>query len=268
MTEERREWLSTGQAARFCSVRPDTILKWIKRGRLRAERTPGGHYRIRRGELEPHILTPAGKADRTGAESYPAQLLRCWEYLGSGSDGPTDECRQCIVYRSRASLCFQMVELAREMGHGQRHCRDTCEDCSYYQRVRGMATGVLIVTSDIQARDRLEADEHPDLRLQFATTGYTASAVIHDFRPAFVIVDCALLKGEDAGLIDRLSEDPRLPGVRIVLAVGKGRAARVRASIKRETVVGVLEKPLRSDQIASVIEAFPVETQLVDGAGA
>ena len=55
---EEGQWLTTGQAAKYCSVKPDTVLKWIKRGRLTAERTPGGHYRIRPKDLEPLILTP------------------------------------------------------------------------------------------------------------------------------------------------------------------------------------------------------------------
>ena len=43
---------TTGQAARLCSVTPDTVLKWIKAGRIEAQRTAGGHYRISPQELE------------------------------------------------------------------------------------------------------------------------------------------------------------------------------------------------------------------------
>jgi excisionase family DNA binding protein len=41
MSSDQRNLLSTGRAAELCSVTPDTILKWIKRGRLSGVRTAG-----------------------------------------------------------------------------------------------------------------------------------------------------------------------------------------------------------------------------------
>ncbi len=38
--------LTTGQAARYCHVSQATIINWIKKGKLKAYATPGGHYRI------------------------------------------------------------------------------------------------------------------------------------------------------------------------------------------------------------------------------
>jgi excisionase family DNA binding protein len=38
--------LTTGQAARYCLVSPDTIVKWIKAENLPAQRTIGGQFRI------------------------------------------------------------------------------------------------------------------------------------------------------------------------------------------------------------------------------
>ena len=38
--------ISTGKAAKMLSVTPDAVLKWIKKGKIPARRTPGGHYRI------------------------------------------------------------------------------------------------------------------------------------------------------------------------------------------------------------------------------
>ena len=43
--------LTTGKAARMCSVKPDTVLKWIKKGVLPATRTMGGHYRVEEQDL-------------------------------------------------------------------------------------------------------------------------------------------------------------------------------------------------------------------------
>ncbi|MHC4472932.1 MAG: helix-turn-helix domain-containing protein [Planctomycetota bacterium] len=264
MLSEPQEWLSTGQAAKFCSVKPDTILKWIKRGKLNARRTAGGHYRIQRRELEPLILTPPG-ASEAQPRASPGQPLRCWEYLGGGN--APDKCMECIVYRSRAAWCFQMVELARELGHSRNFCAESCEDCTYYQRVRGLPTAVLVVTADPALRDRLALEESEGLRVRFAESGYEASAIIHDFRPAFVVIDHDLLRGPEEGLLDRLAGDPRVPGVRVVLAAGKGRAARVRAAVRNDAVVGVVEKPLEAGRLASVIDAFPVEVSALDEGG-
>ena len=53
-TTRRRERplaYSTGQAARYCFVTSDTILNWIHKGSLQAQRTAGGQYRIRREDL-------------------------------------------------------------------------------------------------------------------------------------------------------------------------------------------------------------------------
>jgi excisionase family DNA binding protein len=45
--------LTTGQAARYCCVSQATIINWIKKGKLEAYATPGGHYRI----LLPNFLS-------------------------------------------------------------------------------------------------------------------------------------------------------------------------------------------------------------------
>jgi excisionase family DNA binding protein len=45
------EWFTTGQIAKHCHVTPETVANWIKKGRLKAGTTPGGHYRVFREEL-------------------------------------------------------------------------------------------------------------------------------------------------------------------------------------------------------------------------
>lgn len=42
----QNETLTTGQAARYCHVSQATIINWIKKGKLEAYATPGGHHRI------------------------------------------------------------------------------------------------------------------------------------------------------------------------------------------------------------------------------
>lgn len=52
MTGKVPDVFSTHSAARFCRVTPMTIIRWIEEGRIRAYRTPGGHRRIMRADLE------------------------------------------------------------------------------------------------------------------------------------------------------------------------------------------------------------------------
>jgi excisionase family DNA binding protein len=44
--DKRPELLSTGEAARACGVSTQTIVNWIRQGRLRAATTGGGRFRV------------------------------------------------------------------------------------------------------------------------------------------------------------------------------------------------------------------------------
>ena len=78
MPEDKSNLLTTGQAAKLCSVTPDTILKWLKRGRLNGVRTAGGHYRIeRRASAGPDLaevrvtVRPLGRPAGSGETAEP-----------------------------------------------------------------------------------------------------------------------------------------------------------------------------------------------------
>ncbi len=47
-----KEILSTFEAARYCQVHPGTIKNWIKNENLKAFKTPGGHRRIYKRDLD------------------------------------------------------------------------------------------------------------------------------------------------------------------------------------------------------------------------
>jgi excisionase family DNA binding protein len=46
------EWVSLGEAAEIIGVHPATIRNWTERGELPFRRTPGGHRRFRRADLQ------------------------------------------------------------------------------------------------------------------------------------------------------------------------------------------------------------------------
>lgn len=56
MAKKIPDVFSTHSAARFCRVTPMTIIRWIEEGRIQAYKTPGGHRRIMRADLEDFCL--------------------------------------------------------------------------------------------------------------------------------------------------------------------------------------------------------------------
>jgi len=51
-----KEMLTVGQAAAYCGLSRKTLFRRVKSGEIRASRTPGGHYRILKKDLESFIL--------------------------------------------------------------------------------------------------------------------------------------------------------------------------------------------------------------------
>ena len=259
MRADKPNLLTTGQAAKICSVTPDTILKWIRKGMLNGVRTAGGHYRVQRQDIDPLLVSPRPTESRhRQLRGQHPQGLRCWEYL-SHRDAIKDDCRQCVVYRARATRCFLMAGLQAEIGHARRFCRGSCEDCVYYRRVKGLATNVLVITSDDELIGRLSAEENESIRVRFAQNAYEASAIIHDFRPDFAVIDVESIPAGDTELLDSLAADSRVPGLKVTLVVPPGTTGRKRARPKNDLVVNVLEKPFGSRRIAAVINNFPVD---------
>ncbi|MCZ7540700.1 MAG: helix-turn-helix domain-containing protein [Anaerolineae bacterium] len=50
--DQPSEWVSLGEAAQIIGVHPATIRNWAEQGELPYRRTPGGHRRFRRADLE------------------------------------------------------------------------------------------------------------------------------------------------------------------------------------------------------------------------
>ncbi|MFH1726509.1 MAG: hypothetical protein ABII00_18010 [Elusimicrobiota bacterium] len=183
--------------------------------------------------------------------------LRCWEYLAEGGV-VREACKTCVVYRVRAARCFQMAEMGPGLGHAKRFCRSSCEECVYYRRVHGLDTNVLVVTPDEDLIKRLKAQERKGMALRFARNGYEASTVVQAFLPAFAVVDQRVIEAGGEGLLDCLSGDERLPGLKIIVAAVKD--APGPEAWDGRSVAGVVEKPFGVDEIASVIGSFPVES--------
>jgi excisionase family DNA binding protein len=251
-------------------VTPDTVLKWIKKGRLAATRTAGGHYRVALPDLEP-FLAGFGQRGPDLAEAQPfpaiasqdgtnetAEEVPCWEFLSENGD-VREGCRQCVVYRVRATRCFLMAGLDSDVGHAHQFCEGSCEDCVYYRRIQGMSTQVLFISSDEELVGRIGHFEEGTIALRFARNGYEASALIQDFRPEIAIIDLEGLPDQGFGLLDSIAADPRIPHVRVILVIPPESMGRMLQRPRHRLVVSMLEKPQVCDGIEEVVKGSLVE---------
>lgn len=246
--------LTTGKAAQLCSVQPDTVLKWIKKGRINATRTAGGHYRIEENDLAPLLPGTQKPASQCLAGSGPAcHPLRCWEYMSAEVRA---ECKKCVVYRMRCGCCFDLVKLVKGTEHPKCFSAGLCQDCPYYRRVHNLPTNVLVITRDEVLIQNIAKRATDCAAIRYARNGYEASAIISVFRPAVVVVGEVVAMAEPA-LIDTLAADPRLPGVRILFGLRKGSAGPRPSSA---AIAGVIERPFCCDEIVAWTGQFPVES--------
>jgi excisionase family DNA binding protein len=247
--------LTTGKAARLCSVKPDTVLKWIKKGRLPASRTAGGHYRVEERDLQLVLeQNDGGNEKLEESVALCARPVRCWEYM---NHSPGHECRECVVYRVHATWCFRLVNVLKGAGHAKMFCgTGSCQDCPYHRRVHGQPTNVLVITQDESMIQRLAKRESESIAFRFARRGYDASAVIAVFRPALVIFDQAILESLGVSLLEALVSDPRAAGARIIVAVRK---ETIGCRIHNSAVYATVEEPFTADEIETIVNRIPVE---------
>ena len=247
MNTAGRHILTTGQAARLCSVTPDTILKWIKSGRLEAHRTAGGHYRIKRRHLSDLELVPP----------RPRNFSYCWEFYSS--DGSIQaKCKNCVVYRTRAYRCYEVAKLASDVGHQKLFCKQSCDECDYFQRVHRQPTNVLVVSDNQVLTAALARDADTiSMNLKVTECEYTSSAIVETFRPDYAIIDCSMGPERSGDLVSHLKEDPRLPYVRVILAGNRGEFP---TNCDKE-VFARLETPFDIRDIAECIEGVREDSE-------
>jgi excisionase family DNA binding protein len=241
--------LTTGQAAKQCSVTPDTILKWIRSGYLPARRTAGGHHRINSRDLEQIVGPTAHQEDLPTTPPSKKQYQYCWEFNGDGH--VSDACKDCAVYRMRAHRCYEMAELAPGADHPKVFCDKSCSECDYYRSVHEQSMNVLVVSEDKEMTNTLKQEaSRQGLNMEVTDCEYTCSSVVSDFRPDFVIVDCMLGQKVSSDICFHLSQDPRIPFVRIVIAAGKNDIP----SICDKDVFARINRPFAIDDILECIK--------------
>lgn len=77
----RKSLMRTSAVALECDVTPETVIEWMKAGRLTLRRTPGGHYRFDPAEVDALMeeidneARACGRAgDQESGENIPADM--------------------------------------------------------------------------------------------------------------------------------------------------------------------------------------------------
>jgi len=240
-------------------VTRDTVVKWIRRGRLTAARTAGGHYRIALEELQRAVPAAVATPDPVrGRPEYLDSPMHCWDFL-NGPGERRDECRRCVAYRVGATWCFL---LRQEQGDGEASfcCGpESCQTCPYYRQAMGLPTRVLVITADEDLTQALQSDDEPDLECDFARTGYEAAARLPECYPAIVVVDSEVDQGRGAALLAQLSEDPRVRGLKIIFWMRRRGATPAQGLEPGQRAVDVVTKPPGLEDLRSFRDQHLVE---------
>jgi excisionase family DNA binding protein len=221
------DYLSTGQAAKLLSVTTDTVLKWIKRGRIPAVRTAGGHYRISSTRIQSMLRGDRKEALRPAAGYVPEEkddanglgpFVHCWEFFSV--DGQVrQDCLRCVAYKAKAEKCYELSQLSEESGFQGIFCKASCEKCPYYVQQASAPLNILIISDRIERQLAAREQDSSRLKVRFASCEYECSLLVDTFRPDFVILDCGMNLDKSRELCEHLRSDPRIPGVRIITVV-------------------------------------------------
>jgi len=248
-TSKNKDHLTTTQVARILSVSPDTVLKWVKAGKIQSFRTLGGHFRIPMEALE----TLSG--DKTMAKIPEAELQRistyqyCWEYLSQGGE-IKPECHECITYRSRSRRCYELRDLPEGLGCLRLYCKSDCNDCDYYKMVSEQGFNVLVLSDSSKIiRDYDEMDGN-GLHIRFVSSEYECAMIIEKFRPDFIVVDCTFGRKRTETVCRSLFNDSRIPVVRLILS---SKVKKLSEYCDKE-VFGWIKKPFTVQQLRDCIE--------------
>jgi len=252
---EHKRYLTTSQAAKLLSVSPDTVLKWVKAGKIKSHRTLGGHFRIPLEALGLNTQTESSFTEILSPVKDIQVHQYCWEYL-SGSDEVKNECLECITYRSRAKRCYELRDVSDGFGCSRLLCQDDCNHCDYYKLVNGQGINVLVLSKSqglIRNREDIVGDK--DLHLEFVDTEYRASMLIHNFRPDYIILDCSLGKKQASSICSHLFDDPRIPVARIILT---SKTQKLSDYCEKE-VFGWIRKPFTLPQLKDCIRGVSIK---------
>jgi excisionase family DNA binding protein len=247
--DNNKQFLTTTQAARILSVSPDTVLKWVKAGKLSAHRTLGGHYRIPHDALQVQSEKDIGLVSGNLQAVQPAHQY-CWEFH-SVDGSVSSECLKCITYRSRSRRCYEFADLPEGIGFLHLNCKTTCDECEFFQLVSEQSPNILVCSeSDGIIRDRDRIDTCESMNIRVVGSEYECATVMESFRPDFIVVDCAIGGKRSRRLCSSLYNDSRIPVTRIILS---SRTKQLKDYCENE-VFAWIRKPFTTQQLRECTE--------------
>lgn len=247
-----KDFLTTSEAAKLLSVSPDTVLKWVRAGKVSSYRTLGGHFRIPVSELDIPNASEKPAVGKPAPDAGPAVHQYCWEYLAGGGEIST-KCRDCITFRSRARRCYELKDLPGGFGCLNLMCDTNCSECDYYKLVHGQRPKILIVSQN-KRLIKDDDDSHWSGRfdVRFVGNEYDAAVMIQEFRPDYVVVDCSFGQQKTTAICGHLFNDIRIPVVRIILS---SKTREIEDYCDRD-VFAWLQRPFTISQLSACIEGI------------
>jgi excisionase family DNA binding protein len=144
---EQNEWVSLGEAADILGVHPSTVRHWADSGELPSQRTPGGHRRFRRRDLQQLASSQPGSGEMAPAEAQlmmQSALGRArLEVSGGQLEGQSwydrlDE----QARRTHRQLGRRLLELL------MRYLADADDDSSLFEEVRQLGREYAVLSRD------------------------------------------------------------------------------------------------------------------------
>jgi excisionase family DNA binding protein len=254
-----RNYYTTSQAAALLSVSADTVLKWVRAGKIASYRTPGGHARIPSEAV--NALLPQAAGDQTPADDETggrdeSPFHYCWDFYAGPDGAARAACEDCVVYRSQARRCYEMRSLPEQFGPLKLFCETSCEECDFYQLTHASATSVLVVSRNKAWREKLLAQaQDRALDLRCAASEYGCGKLIQTFRPDFIVLDSSFGSSRTREFCHHLAADERIPFARVILASQKASWAEKCAS----EVFAWIKKPFSVDQLTDLVSGITKE---------
>ncbi len=243
-----QNYYTTSQVAEILSVSSDTVLRWVRSGKIPSYRTLGGHSRIPAQVIE-GLVRDTERADRIPAGLKGDQPhLRCWDFYAQA--GGESTCRECPTFRSRSRRCYEIRFIPEDFEQLGLSCPTSCQKCEYFRIARPQATSALIVSrSEKWLRKLGDQAVDPELVLRFARSEYECARVVEEFRPDFFVLDSGVGTSRTREICRHLHADPRVPISRVLIT---SRRPRWSEACDRE-ICGWIKKPFSATQLRDLV---------------
>ena len=130
-----KAYFTTNDTFKICKVTSQTVMNWVKSGRLKAFSTPGGHRRVMREDLVWFM-------ERKGLdllllkrfeERSKGQVPHYWEYFSTGFSrkGSAHDYHGCLVPQSKALRCYLLKYRTIQDSDT---CKTSCQICPYLRK--------------------------------------------------------------------------------------------------------------------------------------